>query len=335
MEKELVYNIGIKGLENKIWRKIGIKNSDTLADLVYIILTSFELYSNEFFTITHSNDTYDSANIIFNNNQYKSAMGVTLKEINFNTDKIMILEYNYQCKIEFIITFIESNDISLNDKYPKIIDGAGKGAIDYISSYELKQIVDETDTLGYSSYSTTIYIDDEEEEEEFDYRNFDLSDNNFISKINFDSVKEAYEKTTLADILRIIKERTIMYYKSDIKSIVKPYDYMKKYIPDNYGELSDEETKKLNIPDYEDLNIYMLPNYKELNHKDIMTSYVKRNINDKEIRQALFNALRNYDYMDKFYNNLRRFGLFKEYLELSNYYYEQIIKEWKINNNIE
>ena len=34
-------------------------------------------------------------------------------------------------------------------------------------------------------------------------------------------------------------------------------------------------------------------------------------------------------------NNLRRYGLFKDYLEYSNYYYEQKIKDWKIKNNID
>lgn len=104
---------------------------------------------------------------------------------------------------------------------------------------------------------------------------------------------------------------------------------------DRIKPLSDEEIKELNIPDYKDLNIYMLPYYDDLNHKDIMTLYVKRNIYDKEIRQALFYALRNYDYMDKFYDNLRRYGLFKDYLEYSNYYHEQKIKDWKIKNNID
>ena len=104
---------------------------------------------------------------------------------------------------------------------------------------------------------------------------------------------------------------------------------------DRIKPLSDEEIKELNIPDYKDLNIYMLPYYDDLNHKDIMTLYVKRNIYDKEIRQALFYALRNYDYMDKFYDNLRRYGLFKDYLEYSNYYYEQKIKDWKIKNSID
>ena len=117
----------------------------------------------------------------------------------------------------------------------------------------------------------------------------------------------------------LLKEKLVILY--DLLDRIKP--------------LSDEEVKELNIPDYKDLNIYMLPYYDDLNHKDIMTLYVKRNIYDKEIRQALFYALRNYDYMDKFYDNLRRYGLFKDYLEYSNYYYEQIIKDWKIKNNID
>lgn len=334
MEKELIFNVGIKGLESKIWRKIGIKNSDTLADLVYFILTSFELYSYEFFTISYGSNKYDSANAIFDNSEYKSVMGIVLKDIDFDTNKVLILEYNYQSKIEFVINFIDCVDISLDDGYPNIIDGSGKGAIDYVSGYELKQIVDETDTLGHSNYLITIIIDDEEEEEVFDYRDFDLSDNNFISKINVNSVKEEYEEINLIDIIRIINDGMAIFYKTDINSIVNPYDYIKKYIPDNYDELSDEEINKLNIPSYKDLNIYMLPRYNNLNHKDIMTLYVKKNINDKEIRKVLFYALRNYDYMEKFYNNLRKYGLFKDYLDYSNYYYKQIIKDWKIKNNI-
>lgn len=335
MEKELIFNVGIKGLESKIWRRIGIKNSASLADLVYFILASFDLYSNEFFAISYDSDKYDSVNLIFDNDQYKSATGIMLKDIDFDINKVLVLEYNYQSKIEFTINFIDCVDITLDDKYPKIIDGEGKGAIDYVSGYELKQIVEETDLLGHSNYSTTIIIDDKEEEEVFDYRDFDVKDNNFLSTINVNSIKDDYERITLVDVIRIMKDGKAMFYKSDIKSIVKPFDYLKEYIPDNYDELSDEEKEKLNIPDYEDLNIYILPDYEDLNHKEIMTLYVKSNVNDKEIRKALFYALRNYDYMDKFYNNLRKYGLFTDYLEYSNYYYEQIIRDWKIKNNIE
>lgn len=334
MNKVLTFYVGIKGLEDKIWRKIEIKESDTLADFSYFILASFDLFSNEFFTITCGNNKYDSAIDSFDNEDYKSVMSIKLKDINYVADKSMILDYDFNSKITFIINYIDSKNSKDND-YPKIIDGAGKGAIEYVSAEELKQIVDETDRLGHSNYSTTIINENDEEEEEiFDYNDFDLETDNFMAQSNMRFIKGEYERMILSDFLRIIGDRQVYFYKSDIKSIVNPYDYLKKYIPDNYGELSDAEIKKLNIPDYKDLNIYMLPQYKEICHKEVMTSFVKNNMKDKEIRKNLFYALRNYDYMEKFYNNLRKYGVFKDYMEYSNYYYENMIEEWKKKNNI-
>ena len=335
MNKIFTFKVEIEGLENKIWRKIEINSDETLADLSYLILATFELYSSEFFTINYGDSKYDSVSIIFNNDTYKSAMGIKLKDLSFKNNNEMKLEYNYKNKIVFIIKFIDSRVIKEKlEDYHKIVDGTGKGALDFVSGEELKQIVADTDATGESNYFTTIIVDDKEEEEVFDYREFELDDNNSLSGLNFRFIKDEYESITLDIIIRIIKDRSTLYYKSDIKSIVNPFDYKKKYIPDNYNELSPEEINKLNIPEYEDLNIYRLPEYNELNHKDIMTLYVKNNIEEKEIRQALFYALRNHDYMDKFYNNLRKYGLFKDYLDYSHYYYEQIINEWTIKNNI-
>lgn len=177
-------------------------------------------------------------------------------------------------------------------------------------------------------------MDGVEEEETFDYREFDLEETDFSTKCNYNIIKYDYENTTLLDILRIIDERRIFHFKIDTCEIVNPFDYLEKYLPNNYADLTDEELQKLNIPDYKDLNIYRLPTYEEINHKEIMTSYVKCCITNKEIRQALFYALRNHKYMDKFYNNLRKYGLFKEYLEFSNEYYNEIINKWKIKNKI-
>ena len=78
----------------------------------------------------------------------------------------------------------------------------------------------------------------------------------------------------------------------------------------------------------------MLPSYEKVNHKKIMTLYVKRNIDEKEIRQSLFYVLRNHDYMDKFYNKLREYGLFYDYINYSNDYYQVILNDWMIANNI-
>ncbi len=39
--------------------------------------------------------------------------------------------------------------------------------------------------------------------------------------------------------------------------------------------------------------------------------------------------------MDKFYNTLRKYNLFKEYLDYSNNYYLEIINNWKTKNKID
>lgn len=330
--KAIKFKVKIKGLEDKIWREILVDKSFMLSDLIYFILSSYDLYYKQFFTVTIGNKHYDSVSSIYDEGNYLSVMPLKLKDINFENQKEILLEYNLQCKTEFIIEYL--GETTTKDKLPKVINGEGKSAIEDVSGEELKSIVEETDKLGYSTYNITSIVDDEEEEENYDYKDFDLEINNMLSYINYKSIKDDYEGVMLDDILRITEENKMIFYKTDIHEIVKPFDYLKEYIPKNYDKLSSEEISKLNIPSYEDLNIYSLPSYEELNHKKIMTSYVKVNVTDKQERQDLFNALRNYDYMFKFYDVLRKHGLFYDYLYYSNDYYKDKIAEWKEENNI-
>lgn len=332
MKKALRFKVKIKGLEDKIWRDILVDKSFMLSDLIYFILSSYDLYYKQFFNVTIGDKHYDSVNTIYDEDNYLSVMPLKLKDINFKDQKEIFLLYNLKCKTEFIIEYIEETTTKGN--LPKVIDGEGKSAIEEVSGEELKSIVEETDKLGYSTYNVTTIIDDEEIEENFDYKDFDLESNNMLSYINYQSLKDDYESLILQDILRVIKENEIVFYKTDTKQIVKPFDYLKEYIPKNFDKLSSEERNKLNIPSYEDLNIYALPSYKELCHKKIMTLYVKGNVVEKNERQDLFYALRNYDYMFKFYDVLRKHGLFYDYLYYSDDYYQEKINEWKEENGI-
>ena len=42
MAKVLTFKVGIKGLEDKIWREIEITDRRTVADLAYTILATFD-----------------------------------------------------------------------------------------------------------------------------------------------------------------------------------------------------------------------------------------------------------------------------------------------------
>lgn len=332
--KALIFKAEIKELEDKIWRKVLVEDTSTLGDLIYLVLTSLELYSNEFFTITYKNKKYDSANKIYDTSEYKSVSGVKLKDLSLSTNDVLLLEYDLETKMTIIIKYLETKETSLES--PQVLEGSGKGGIDYVSDEELKKVIEETDKNGYSTFVSSVIIDEDgnEEEEIYDYRDFDLEDNNTLSSINVKVTKEEYEKLSLIDILRITKEKNYFFYKTDIKAIVNPHDYIRKYIPKNLDKLSEEEQEKIHIPSYEELNIYELPNYKKIDHKEIMTSYIKNKVKDKEIRQALFYTLRNHNYLEKYYNNLRKYRLFKDFLDYSKDYYNMVLRNWEQEKNI-
>lgn len=62
--------------------------------------------------------------------------------------------------------------------------------------------------------------------------------------------------------------------------------------------------------------------------------FVKSIKDDKETRQELFYILRNYDYMDKFYDCLRKHNLYEKYCNYSSDYYNYVFREWCEKHNI-
>lgn len=318
----LTFKVEVKGLENKIWRIIETDDEKTLADLAYITLATFETLFDKFYTIKHGKDLYDSANKIYDNKNCKSAMTVQLKELDYGNDNKIIMEYNPRNKVTIIITYMNKKDIELpNNKHIKVIDGAGNGIIDYINELELKQIVKETDKLGYSNYKITVIENDVEKEKTIDYRDFSLEENNIVTKCNFNLIKDDYEQTKLIDLFRVINDTRVRFFKTDTQEIVEPFRYTNEWLPDNYINLPDEEREKVPVPDYEKLKIHVLPIGQQLHHQEIVKSYIEEQVVDKEEKEALLNILDSDSYLEDFYDALRKYGLFKEYLDFSYSYY--------------
>lgn len=105
--------------------------------------------------------------------------------------------------------------------------------------------------------------------------------------------------------------------------IVRPWDYIKEYLPDNPTE---EDYEK--IPSKESLNIYALPNYEFIDHNAIMREFTGNITDDKQVRKVLFNTLRYDDNMDKFYDCLKEHGLYEEFRDYSSSYYDFVFREW-------
>jgi len=53
MSKVLTFKVGIKGLEDKIWRKIEITDRRTVADLAYTILATFDSLAYHLYDIKY------------------------------------------------------------------------------------------------------------------------------------------------------------------------------------------------------------------------------------------------------------------------------------------
>ena len=91
---------------------------------------------------------------------------------------------------------------------------------------------------------------------------------------------------TVLDVIMHIHYRESCFLKIDTMEIVNPFDYLKKYLPENPNE---EDYQKL--PSLESLHIYPLPSYEFICHKEIMSWYVKEMVEDKEFRKKLFSVI--------------------------------------------
>lgn len=77
-----------------------------------------------------------------------------------------------------------------------------------------------------------------------------------------------------------------------------------------------------------------LPHYKDIDHKNIMSYFVKEFVDDKEIRRKLFNILRNHDFMDKFIDTVKNLELYEEYIMATDDIYIQLAEEWVKEHNV-
>ena len=194
MCKILTFNVGIEGLENKIWRRIEISDRRTVADLAYTILATFDSLAYHLYEIKHGNDKYDCMiePLDFKDYVLKDAVRTKLSDVDFNHDNKMIMEYDFGSTTTFIITYLESRDedIYKGYLYPNIVDGAGRGMLDDISGFDLKEIVDDIDNKGYSEYYVTPGY---ERHEKYDYRKFNIKTNNRKLKGLVLQIKNGYE----------------------------------------------------------------------------------------------------------------------------------------------
>lgn len=195
MTKVLTFKVGIKGLEEKIWREIEITDRRTVADLAYTILATFDSLAYHLYNIKYKSQIFDSWVCVEDRLQFKDLINATttkLSELKLKKNDQLEMEYDYGSTTTFVITLTNQRD--MNDfegyLYPVITDGAGRGMLDDISDFDLKEIVEETDEKGYSEHYVTPGY---EKQEKYDYRKFNLKTNNKKLKGLVLEIKNGYE----------------------------------------------------------------------------------------------------------------------------------------------
>lgn len=194
MTKVLTFKVGIEGLEDKIWRCIEITDRRTVADLAYTILATFGSLAYHLYDIKHGNDRYDCMIDPLDLREYnfKDAVRTKLSDVDFEKNNKMIMEYDFGSTTTFIITYLESRNIEKynGNHYPYIVDGAGRGMIDDMCDFELKEVVEDIDKKGYSDH---FFTPGYERKIKYDYRYFNIKNNNALLKGEILDIKNGYE----------------------------------------------------------------------------------------------------------------------------------------------
>lgn len=103
-------------------------------------------------------------------------------------------------------------------------------------------------------------------------------------------------------------------------------------LPVSKNELKNiDMNRKISDPDY---NNFRFLSFEEINHKDIMSFYVREVVYDKEQRKALFNVLRRHNFVDAFVEKLKELGLYDDFEMVCGDIYVQIFQEWADENGL-
>jgi len=195
MANVLTFKVGIEGLENKIWRKIEITDRRTVADLAYTILATFDSLAYHLYNIKYNDKEYDCFVCIEDDYSDIPPINATitkLKDLGLKENDVMEMEYDYGSTTTFKITYLGCSDLERGkgSHYPYVIDGEGRGMLDDMCDFELKEIVEDIDKKGYSEhYFTPGY----ERTIKYDYRRFNIKNNNALLKGLILEIKNGYE----------------------------------------------------------------------------------------------------------------------------------------------
>lgn len=193
--KAQVYTLRIayKDFEDKIWRTVEVSSKNTIAQLGYLILHTFDTLAYHAFEFSYEDIPYVLP-MILEESDIEDAIDATqvqLQDLNISVGDTMEMIYDYGCSQIFDIRVLSIADMArgAGRRYPQIINGKGRGILDDVSPEQFADFIDQIDSTGESN----IHVTRDGHDVIWDYRHFNLECENALLKYGIDRVCRAYE----------------------------------------------------------------------------------------------------------------------------------------------
>lgn len=209
--KLFTFKIVYQGCNNKIWRKACVSSNYPLINVGYMVLATFDSMSYHYFEMEYKGVQY-----CLDVNPYfcfeekpgnEKASQYKVGQLGMKVGDVIKMTYDFGYNHIFTLKLLEISDMPKGHgrAYPKIIDGAGRGIIDDIPPFEMSLIIKKTDKTGHSDVYYSKYGFDSPE---WNYKDYDIKNDNSLLKGEIDDIRRAYE-------CEVEKEKEEEYYNFD------------------------------------------------------------------------------------------------------------------------
>ena len=187
--KVYTFHIVYEGLEDKIWRKVAVSSNYRLDQLGYTVLAAFDTMAYHLFEFFYDNERFEIPNEDAFEEQIDMA-DFKLHQLGLEIGDSIRMDYDFGTTQTFFIELINIEDMGRGQgrKYPYVLEGAGRGIIDDMSSDELQELVEEIDATGKTK--EPFYY--QNRSLPWDYRWFDLNCINGLLKGEIEFIEEGY-----------------------------------------------------------------------------------------------------------------------------------------------
>lgn len=188
--KVYIFQVTYEGLDDKIWRKIAVSSNYRLDQLGYTVLAAFDTMAYHLFEFYYDGERFEIPNEDAFEEQIDMAV-FKLHQLKLKIGDRIRMDYDFGTTQTFWIELLNVEDMGRGQgtRYPYIIDGAGCGIIDDMSSEELQELIAQIDNKGQTD--DPIYYNNRTFP--WDYRWFNLDNTNALFKGEIRMIEEGYE----------------------------------------------------------------------------------------------------------------------------------------------